>query len=1402
MTGLLRLAYKGSFAKQATAAKPAFWRVVRAASSAASSRSRVSRVSRAAGVSLLLLVIPLLTQATEVYAPPELDEWREWVMHGKDNRECPFLFDRTARSADDFVCAWPGELNIDVTATGGRFTQQWTTYADEQWLPLPGDVSHWPDEVSVNGVSAIVVMRDGIPQLRLPPGRYTITGSFAWDERPGVLQVPGSAGLVSLTVDGRRVAQPTRGRAGLFLGERREETQAQNAIRTNAYRLVSDDVPTRLTTQLRIDVSGSVREELFGPLLPEEFVPLVLSSQLPARLEPDGRLRLQVRPGTWSVTLEARADAVRDAIRLPVPERNMPATEIWSYRANDRLRVTAAQGLSPVDPQQMQVPAAWHRLPAFRIEPGQALRIEERSRGKVAVDNELTLRRQMWLDFSGHGFTVKDRIGGIMRTGWRLDMQPPYRLLSAREDDENLLVTQGAEDGATGVELRRSNVDVEALGRAERQSDLPVTGWDARFVNVAAELHLPPGHKLLAAPGVDRAPGTWTARWQLLDFFLVLITTIAAWRLLGRGAGAVAFFALTLSFHEPNAPSWLWLNLLIAIALIRVAPAGRLRRFARGYQVISSVLLVLVLVPFIAAQLRIAIYPQLEPQHRVIRVDMREPTVAATPMTSSLEADAVSKAGEAERRLQQIPAQAAPGEFMDVSQKALRSYARYAPNAIVQAGPGVPSWEWNSYALSFGGPVDADQSMRLIVMPRWLVTALRIIEVFLLLLFTANFVTAILERPIRLPGGVAFGKPWVASMLIVGLALTPALDGGAARADMPSPNLLEELEQRLLEPPACVPRCAEIVSATVAVDATSLRMRLIVHALAEVAVPVPGAEQGWRPAAIRVNGGAAGEVVRGPDEVLWLRLPAGRHEVVLRGAVPDVDSLEVPFPSPPRVIEVTSDGWLITGIKDRRLLSGSLQLTRLESREGQDGIPRWEASRFPPFVRIERTVELDLDWHVSTIVTRIAPEPGALSLDVPLLADEAVITDGMSVSDGKMLVSMNPNQRVVSWRSSLPRTPVLTLTADAGVPWQEVWRIGVGSIWHAEFDGVPESESPAAGADARLAEFFPRGGEALTIRAVRPEASPGRTLAFDSVALDIAHGNRSSTATLALSYRSTRGAQHTLRLPAGAEVTEVSIDGRIEPLRAENGDLTVPILPGEHRIRITWRSSDLVTLKTETSDIDIAAPASNVALATVLPANRWLLATNGPPLGPAVLYWSELAVLILFAAVLGRTGLTPLRTWHWLLLGLGFSTFSWPVLGVVVAWLLACGLRERWRTDVSWWQFNLIQMGLAGLTIVALSAIVGSLPGGLLGAPNMHVTGNDSYGNTLRWFSDGSDSTLPIATAWTVPMWIYKALILAWALWLSFALLRWLPWVWRCFTREGYWRDRQSAALRESGSGE
>ncbi|NNF50233.1 MAG: hypothetical protein HKN65_10285 [Woeseiaceae bacterium] len=1347
---------------------------------------------RKLGPFFLVLLVSQGTVLAQDYVPAELEEWTQWVLKDTGYRSCPLYFNRGAAERADFQCAWPGQLRLDVDASGANFRQEWTVYGETQWITLPGNAAHWPDRVTVNDRPVEVVARNNVPAIRLSPGAARVAGRFVWGERPSVLRIPPESGLLILRVDGRDIQRPDMDRNGVFLGERQRTTRTVDAVRSQVYRLVVDEVPTRLVTRLRIDVSGGVREESFGPVLPEGFVPLSLQSRLPARLEADGILRLQVRPGRWEVLLGARGPDVLNEIASLDGGDNLPAAEIWSYQSNDRLRITAAEGLPPVDPAQVEVPGEWLAFPAFRVEPGAVFSLIERSRGVVAASNELALARTMWLDFARGGFIVRDEISGQMRSGWRLDMGGEYRLLSASEDGESLLITDGDEEGHTGIEVRRTDVSLQTLGRVGTRSTMPATGWDARFANVGATLNLPPGSKLLTARGVDRAQGSWTDQWQLLNFFLVLIITIAAWRLFNPTAGIIALLALVLSYHELFAPTWVWLNLLVAVALLRVAPPGRLYTIVRTYQLVSAAALVVALVPFIASQVRIAIYPQLEPQVPVYAFDRADIASYAVDEMRQREIAAIREGEMAVSR--EAPAslvdKARPREeIATTAGRVSRSdFSRYAPNAIVQAGPGIPSWRWNSYRLSWSGPVDAAQEMRLMVLPRWLVSTLRLVGVGLMLLFAGIIAAEIAKRRWTLPGGFMAGRAGTTAAAFLGAGML--LISTPADAQFPDAELLEQLEERLLEPPDCVPRCAEIAAARVDVGPDSVELQLTVHALQQVAIPLPGSAQGWRPDAVVVSGQGSARVLRAGNGTLWLHVSPGRRSVTLRGGVPDSDSLEIPFPAPPRVITVASDGWMVAGVRDRRLLSGSLQLSRLQSAGGEDA-GRWESSRFPPFAHVSRRVDLDLDWRVATTVQRVAPLEGAVTLEIPLLEGETIVSGDFSVEDGRVLVTMEPQQREVTWTSNLPAQSPLTLRAPEGSAWKESWRVAVGNIWHATFEGIPESNTGYRANDVRIAEFDPRAGERLVIATTRPEASAGSTLAFDAVDLDVVTGARSSDVTMSLAYRSTRGAQHVIVLPPGAELTSVRIDGRPSTLRAEDRELSLPILPGEHKVSVAWRASGETGFSTETPEVDLGAPASNIDIAMSLPEDRWLLGTRGPQLGPAVLYWTELAVLVLFAIILGRIGLAPLGTGQWLILGLGFSTFNWGALALVVIWLLACGARDKIDAGGlrrEW--FNAGQVTIAALTVFALLAIVSVLPQGLLGTPDMHVTGHMSHGSMLGWFADRSESLLPRAAAFTLPMWIYKVIILAWALWLSFSLVRWLPWVWKCFSSDGFWKPK------------
>jgi hypothetical protein len=321
-------------------------------------------------------------------------------------------------------------------------------------------------------------------------------------------------------------------------------------------------------------------------------------------------------------------------------------------------------------------------------------------------------------------------------------------------------------------------------------------------------------------------------------------------------------------------------------------------------------------------------------------------------------------------------------------------------------------------------------------------------------------------------------------------------------------------------------------------------------------------------------------------------------------------------------------------------------------------------------------------------------------------------------------------------------------------------------------------------------EFYPRPGEKLVAHITRPERAEGATLALDSVQQSVAFGKRSANTTLGFQYRSTQGGRHAITLPKAARVTAVRLDGKSAQVRPDDGSLSIELLPGAHRVEIEWETPSGAAVRSQPEKVDLHAIASNVATRVSVPADRWPLFVAGAGVGPAVLYWSELVVFVITAVLLGRWRRSPLRTHEWLLLGFGLSTLSWAVLLLVGLWLFAFEWRQRWTGTDAPRRFNTVQVALAAITVIAVGTLVFSgIKQSLLASPDMGVTGPGSYGTSFTWFLDRADSSLPQPTVLSVPMWVYRALMFAWALWLVLALLRWLRWVWTAWKTNGIWRS-------------
>ncbi|MCC6202093.1 MAG: hypothetical protein IT494_03735 [Gammaproteobacteria bacterium] len=1302
--------------------------------------------------------------------PEPLRGWEDWVLDGAEYRRCPLRAGRDGSDTDDFVCVWPGRLELSLDAAGGTFRQTWRVFRTS-WVGVPGDEKIWPATVMVAGAPAPIVARDGRPLLRLVPGTHEVTGTLAWQTRPRELRIPSATALLSLTLDGAVIAHPIIDGNQVRLGEQSSLAEPPT-LELTVHRLLADTVPAELETRIRLRVGGAAREELLALPLLAGFTPLAITSELATQIEPGGGLRVRVRAGNWEIGLRARSsDIAREfTIEPPSQERGTWVNEeIWSFAAQDRLRIAAVEGVVSINPEQAQVPGDWQELPAFLVTPGSTLRVVERSRGLPADnDNVLQLRRDLWLDFDHRGYTIVDHVTGTMRDGWRLELAAPYRLQSARVDGEPLLITR-TDAEHSGVELRDSQVNLQATARLEAFGGWhAASGWNERFRALDGTLHLPPGHHLLAALGVESSPDAWISRWDLFDIFLVLITTVAVARLCGWRWGTLAALALVLNYQEPYAANWLWLNAVIALALARLVGSGWLGRCVFVYRLLAIASLVIWFVAFAVMQVRVALYPQLEvARASMVSASMRAAAAPDAQLEQQVPRMMVSKrletAGRAAAVFREQKREA--GDNISVTGSSVRQ-ERYAPGTTIQAGPGMPNWDYLRYRLQWHGPVSPDNDLRFIVFGRFAVSLWQIVGVALAALLLIGIV------PRR--GWSLRVTPAVATTATA-LCLIALLLPAPVTAQAPDPKLLEDLRARLVRPPECAPTCAEIQQAKVTTTSDTLAIDLTVNALTEVAIAMPAAPGRWRIDAVLLDETTPATLRRDGNQN-FIDLPAGVHRVRLRGALLAADSIQVVFPSAPRAISASGSGWIASGIDGGRLPTGTLELAR----QGGTG-ERIEVSvQVPPFVAVRRAIDLGLDWSVTTTITRIAPQRGAFTLEVPLLPGEAVLDANATIRQGKLVAAFGPDQRVLKTASALPRSDELQLTHAADVPWREVWAIAVGDTWRVKFSGLPPV-APENEQGRWLHEYHPRGGETLVATVTQPDAIPGTMLAIDRVVLKVEKGRRATNHELLLWYRATQGGRQTLTLPEQARVTSVRLDGDELAIRPERGVLPVNVVPGEHQVAVTFEDDVGVSSRVQSPAIDLGTTAANVGIIVTLPDDRWLLYAGGGGVAPVVLYWGELAVFIIVAIALGRITRTPLRPHEWLLLGLGLSTFAWATLALFAAWIFALRWRENWLGTASRWKHGLIQGALVVLSVATLGALIAAIPQGLLAQPDMSVRSTDSWRGQLHWFFDQSSGPLPRVSAISLSLWWYRAAMLAWALWLAFALLRWLPWAWRAF---------------------
>lgn len=1382
------------------------------------------RISQLILLSLLLLCSSAFSAPmTAEQVPEPLKDWVDWALHDEKNVNCPYQFNSQRRA-----CSWPSQLDLQLSNSGGTFSQQWQLF-DETLVRLPGDLEHWPQKVQSQRGELLVESKNGVPHVRLDTGTHTLQGLFRWSKLPKSLKVTPESGLVKLQINNKKIERPEFNKQGqLWLAQTLNEAVSEDNLDIQVFRKIIDSHPVQVVTSIKLRVSGKQRNTNLSPVLLQDFIPLSINSPLPARFETSADkkeklLQVQLRPGEWTIEITGRAFSDTTNFTLPPSKAPWPQQEVWVFSGDNKMRQVEVRGVNSIDPNQTRLPAKWKSLPAYLLSATKTLTLDVMHRGVSQVaQNELSLGREMWLDYDGKGYTIKDSLHGIIRQQSRLNVSSDLALGRVNIDGKDQFITTQNKAGKSGVEIRRESIRLTAESRFNgNRSQPPVSGWEHDLQNVSTTLHLPPGWRLFSVSGTDNLPNSWVQQWSLLDFFLVLIIALSVAYLFSPLWAGFALLTLILTWHEPDAPRYIWLNLLAIIALLKVLPESWFKRTLSMYRWISVLALALVMLPYMIDTIRSGLYPQLENRFQPrIGFDHNQ---GGNAVTANLATDEVMEMSEPEMMSDMAaPSPARPASMVksaprprintsvvaqsysgkNVSRR-LRKTAPKAdltaidPNSMVQTGPGLPNWRgYQRIRLQWSGPVKADETSSLVLISPFINMLIKFLGIGLLL--------GLSWRLISLSNSFSWNpKQWFQRGVApaVALLLIPAtfmLNEPAQADSYPNDALLETLKQRLTAAPECLPECAQIEQMQLSIDQNALQARLRVHAIIDTAIPLPGSQSTWLSDQVILNGEAALAIKRDPSQQLWIAIPKGLNNIVLSGALPKRNSIPLPLPLKPHSVTWQSSDkqWTLDGIKDNGSAESQLQLNRILSKDAK-ALQEQTQSILPGFVKVERHLNLGLDWTVETTVTRLSPRDTPLSLNIPLLPNEQPMSEKLSIKDGQIKINLNATQRQTRWSSRLNTTDKLVFQASKRSDLLETWQIATSPVWHLESSGIPVNQYRNQGRQT-VPVWYPWPEEGLTLDLSRPEGVAGQTVTILSSQIQISTGKRANTINLTMNILSSRGVQHEIKLPTGANVKQISIDGIPQRIQNTEGKLNLTLKPGKQRANIEWRELNALDNHYRFPQVDLGLPSVNTTFNIKLPLERWVLWVSGPDMGPAILFWGVLLALLILSLILGASKLTPLKSWQWFLLGIGLSQSETALMILVIIWLFAIAFREKLTKRLSYAQFNSIQVGLVCLTVVALIVLAGAVANGLLGRPDMQIVGNGSSAYALNWYQDRADQMLPQPSVVSVPLWIYRALMLAWALWLAIAVLNWLRWGWQSLNVGGLWMKKPS---KESGSG-
>jgi hypothetical protein len=249
-------------------------------------------------------------------------------------------------------------------------------------------------------------------------------------------------------------------------------------------------------------------------------------------------------------------------------------------------------------------------------------------------------------------------------------------------------------------------------------------------------------------------------------------------------------------------------------------------------------------------------------------------------------------------------------------------------------------------------------------------------------------------------------------------------------------------------------------------------------------------------------------------------------------------------------VTIAAPGWTVTGLRPNGVPENQVFFAR--QRAAAEGEAEYDRKDFNAIVVVDRHLEVGLVWQASNVVTRISQPGKAISLRVPLLAGEKVLSANVFVEGGFVEVRLGAGDTEFAWDSELPVGGSVALTAGESGRWVERWHLVTSPVWNAALSGL----APVFEANEQnlVPVWHPWPGESVALSFSKPGAVSGATITVRHVTHEVSLGSRQRTSQLTLDLEASLGDDFILELDAEADISSLKEGDRALPVRRDGAN--------------------------------------------------------------------------------------------------------------------------------------------------------------------------------------------------------------------------------------------------------